>query len=315
MDRSPNRPRLGRGLSSLISSTSLTDAADTSDVSDANVGQASAADSQADSQTQRLYAIEVGVDQIQPNPHQPRRSFNETALQELADSMKVSGLIQPVVVRQSADGYELIAGERRLRAARLAGMATIPALVRQEVDAIAQAQMALIENIQREDLNPIDRANAYSTLITKLGLSQNELAGRLGEDRSTVSNFLRLLDLTEAVRQLVRDGRLSVGHAKVLVGVADSIEQERLAKLAVSQELSVRNLERLLNSQPAPHRQPPAESAHLKDLEKNIASQLGMRVQVRVNRGSNSRGRVVIHYGNLEQFDTLLTQLGVRLED
>src|SRR5262249_27010271 len=155
-------------------------------------------------------------DQIQPNPHQPRRQFDQAAIAELAASIKSTGLIQPVIVRHMPGGaYQLIAGERRWRAARIAGLARIPAIVR-NVDNFAQAQMALIENIQREDLNPIDRAESYKTLINQLGLTQNELANRLGEDRSSIANFLRLLELAEPVRQLVRDGKLSVGHAKII---------------------------------------------------------------------------------------------------
>jgi ParB family chromosome partitioning protein len=257
------------------------------------------------------------VDSVLPNPHQPRREFNEASIAELATSLKSTGLIQPILVRSRAGGvgYELIAGERRLRAAKVAGLATIPALVR-EVDRYAQAQMALVENIQREDLNPIDRAFAYRTLIQELGLTQSELAGRLGEDRSSVTNYLRLLDLSEPVRDLVREGKLTMGHAKLLAGVADPNEQKRLADRVVSANLSVRNLERLLQEPPT---STPAETpkdghsaAHIKDLEKTISGHLGVRVTVR--QGPKHRGKLVLHYGNLDQFDQLMERLGVMLE-
>ena len=252
------------------------------------------------------------VTAVSPNPHQPRRQFDETGLTDLASSLKSNGVIQPIIVRRvGSDRFELIAGERRLRAAKLAGMPTIPAIVR-EIDSFTQAQMALVENIHREDLNPMERAAAYRTLVDQLGLTQAELAKRLGEDRSTVANFLRLLDLAEPVRAMIRDGRLSLGHAKVLAGVSDILEQERLSKLIVSQGLSVRNLERLVQSPATPGAAKPTKpaSAHFQEMEKSFARQLGMRVQIR--SGSNkAKGKVVIHYASLDQFDQLLERLGV----
>lgn len=310
------KSRLGRGLSSLISVSELPveaevtppgTAAKFEDVSsgrtpDPAVGTASS------------FGIELPIDQITPNPHQPRRQVDESAIAELAASLKSTGLVQPIIVRKVDNGYQLIAGERRVRAARLAGLSTLPAIIR-DVDDFTQAQMALVENIQREDLNPIDRAQAYRELINQLGLTQVELAQRLGEDRSSVANFLRLLDLSEPVRELVREGKLSFGHAKILAGVEDILEQQRLSNLIISQELSVRNLERLLDQtgegQPRGRRDP-SVSAHLLDLEKTIARQLGMRVQVRANK--KGKGRIVIHYGSLDQFDELLARLGVRAE-
>src|SRR5262249_38980992 len=149
------------------------------------------------------------------------------------------GIIQPLVVRRVGSEYELIAGQRRLQAAKAAGLAQVPVVIR-DADSFTQAQLALVENIQREDLNPIERAQAYRSLIEQLGLTQAELASRLGEDRSSFANFLRLLELTEPVRHMVRDGRLSLGHAKLLAGVPDILKQQKLAETVVSQELSVR---------------------------------------------------------------------------
>jgi len=256
----------------------------------------------------------LAVGQIVANPHQPRQAFSDESLAELAASLKANGLIQPIIVRKVGEQFELIAGERRLRAARLAGLTHIPVIVR-EVDPYTQAQLALVENIQREDLNPLDRANAYQSLMVQLGLTQAELASRLGEQRSSVANFLRLLELSQPVRELVRNGQLTLGHAKVLAGVTDASEQERLAMLCVSQQLSVRNLERLLEA-PPPTDTPSkgAEpSAHLRELEQKLTHEIGLRVQLR-SGANKTKGRVVIHYTSLEQFDELLKRLNIQLD-
>src|SRR6185437_14215047 len=200
--------------------------------------------------------------------------------------------------------------------AKIAGLTTIPAIIR-NIDSFTQAQLALVENVQREDLNPLDRAVAYRSLVTQLGLTQAELAIRLGEDRSSVANFLRLLELAPPVQALVRDAKLSLGHAKLLAGVTNVKEQERLANLVVSQDLSVRNLERLIQqptAAPATKATPSGPSAHLQDLEKSFARQLGMRVQI--HTGANkSKGRIVIHYASLDQFDQLQERLGISSDE
>ena len=314
-----NKPRLGRGLSSLIS-VDIPDDEAPALPSEAPSALASpqpiapirppAADSLPI--TQRV--MDLPVADVRANPHQPRRDFDETSLKELAASLKTNGVIQPIVVRQSAGGYELIAGERRLRAAKIAGLATVPAIVK-EVDGLTQAQFALVENIQREDLNPIERAEAYKVLLQQLGLSHGELALRLGEDRSAVSNHLRLLELAIPVRDLIRSNKITLGHAKVLAGVSDVLEQERLSKLVVEQGLSVRNLETIvqgLGTAPAKSgkTQP---SPHIRNLEKAISGQLGMRVSVRSK--ANNKGSLVINYTNLDQFDELMGRLGVKLSE
>jgi ParB family transcriptional regulator, chromosome partitioning protein len=253
------------------------------------------------------------VEQVFPNPHQPRRDFDETTLLELSASIKQNGVIQPIVVKKTLAGFELIAGERRLRASKLAGLKTIPAVIR-EVDKWTQAQLALVENIQREDLNPIDRAEGYKTLVAELGLTQNELAVRLGEDRSTISNHLRLLELETTVQSLVRSGRLSLGHAKVLAGLPDKNEQVRLAELVVGQELSVRNLERIIAQKHDADDEATVPSAHLRDLELNITRQIGLKVQVR-SGAKKGKGKVILHYNNLDEFDALIGRLGVKLDD
>jgi ParB family chromosome partitioning protein len=259
---------------------------------------------------------ELAIEEIAVNPHQPRRRMDEASLSELAASLKGTGLIQPIIVRPEGDRYELIAGERRWRAARLAGFKTIPVIIK-DVDAFAQAQMALVENIQRENLNPIDRAAAYRALITQLGLTQAELAQRLGEDRSSIANYLRLLDLSDVVQMSVIDGRLSLGHAKLLASVPDILEQNRLGQLVVTQELSVRNLERLIQEQKQtvqPLATRATTSAHLLDLERTLSRQLGLRVQIRSAGRSKTKGRLVCHFANLDQFDDLMTRLGLSAE-
>jgi ParB family transcriptional regulator, chromosome partitioning protein len=305
------KPRLGRGLSSLISISSLpVEAEITPQHAGDHAIHTSLAAAPMPANGEPM-SIPIGL--IHPNPHQPRKTINDGSIAELAASVKSSGIIQPLVLRRTKDGFELIAGERRLRAAKLAGLAEVPAVVR-DVDGFTQAQMALVENIQREDLNPIERAQGYRVLIDQLGLTQIELASRMGEDRSSIANYLRLLDLSEGVRTLIRDGSLSLGHAKLLAGVSNPSEQQRLADIVVAQGLSVRNLERLLQTanQPATVRKSASSPAHIQDLEKSLARQLGMRVDVRsVAKG---KGRLILHYASLDQFDDLLQKLGVTPE-
>lgn len=305
------KSRLGRGLSSLISISDLSEDTTPPGATDI-VGQSDSDTSRLNPAVSRNTIHEIGLELIGPNPHQPRRVMNESTIAELAASLKSTGVIQPIVVRKAGERFELIAGERRWRAARMAGLAAIPAIIR-EVTTLEQAQMALIENIQREDLNPIDRALAYRTLIEQLGLTQAELAARTGEDRSSVANYLRLLDLATGVQSLVVEGKLSMGHAKILAGISDKAEQERLAELCVSQSLSVRNLERqLAEAKPAGVRAAPEISPHIQDLEHSISQQLGLRVQVR--SAQKGRGKLIVHYGSLDQFDELIGRLGIRIE-
>lgn len=304
-----SKSRLGRGLSSLISMSEMP--------IEAEIPNPPAEPApQTINPTATLSQAEIETALIDPNPHQPRKQFDEAAILMLAASIKSSGLVQPIIVRKAGGPdnprYELIAGERRLRAAKAAGLDKIPALVR-DVDAFKQAQMALVENIQREDLNAIDRAEAYRTLIEQLGLTQAELASRIGEDRSSIANYLRLLELTPPVREMVRNSQLNLGHAKILAGITDPAQQQELAERIVSQELSVRNLERILDPLTPPAAVPAAQpSPHIRDLERTLASQLGLRVQLR--SGQKGKGRLVIHYASLDQFDQLLERLGCKSE-
>lgn len=308
MSKQPNRPRLGRGLNALLSLSEDVSESPSSESSTSNPSRTSTdSPSPGDPTPWRM----IDLNQIQPNPHQPRRTMNQESLTELANSLKTNGLLQPILVRPVEHGYQLIAGERRFRAAQLAGLTQIPALVR-ETDPYTQAQLALIENIHREDLNPIERALGYQDLMTKLGLTQVELSIRLNEQRSTIANHLRLLELAEPVRNWIREGLLTVGHAKVLASITDPDDQTYLAKLCVDQGLSVRNLERVIaNRSTKPETAPSPVSAHMKDLETTLSRELGLRVQV---RGATKKGRVIIHYTNLDQFDELMKRLNVQLD-
>ena len=312
----PPRSRLGRGLGSLLSMTDTTpDATATpqTQLPAADISVATVSQPVADSPL-----TQISLDRIDVNPHQPRKDFEQGALDTLADSIKANGVIQPIIVRPLAEGrYELIAGERRLRAAKQAKLADIPAIVR-NIDGYTQAQWALVENIHREDLNAIDRAEAYSTLMQQLGLTQAELAGRLGENRSSVANYLRLLDLDITLREDLRRGTLSFGHAKVLASVTPAGEQLRLADLVQRQHLSVRNLERIIEQDEKTEPPEPksvgekSSNLHLKEVEEQMIHQLGLRVQLRGGKKGGT-GKIVIHYKSLEEFDELLKRCGVTL--
>ena len=313
-----NKPRLGRGLSSLLQISEPPEERESpAEKTEVSGGAPDRNRTGTGDDKPGAAVLDLPVASIQPNPHQPRREFNDTSIAELAASLKSTGLIQPVIVRQTAKGYELIAGERRLRAAKVAGLQTLPAIVK-EVDGYTQAQMALIENIQREELNPLDRALAYRTLVQQLGLTHAELAARLGEDRTAITHFLRLLDLAEPVQEHIRTGKLTFGHGKVLAQLPAD-EQVRLAERVISQGLSVRNLERIKEEEkagkapPGSSSPPAAPSAHIKDLETRLSHHLGVRVQVKwaPKRG---KGKVILIYDNLDQFEHLKDRLGFHMD-
>ncbi len=285
---------------------------------DASVAAESASDAESPSDAGGI--VYLAVDAIQPNRHQPRQNFAPGALQQLADSIRAEGLIQPIVVRplpESIGGitHELVAGERRWRAAQLAELKQLPAIVR-ELDDRQLAEWALIENLQREDLNPIERAEAFQRLIELFGLSHEQVAARVGVERSTVSNLLRLLNLEEPVRQLVRDGRLSMGQARALAGVSDGKLQLSLAMQAIKGEWSVRKLEQAARQAAVVEGVTPAatpvkpRATYLRDLEEQIGQQLHTKVRIRPGRKKGS-GTLAIDFYSLDQFDNILAALGV----
>lgn len=267
------------------------------------------------------------VDGITPNRFQPREHFDPSALETLAASIKADGMMQPLIVRSlpSEDGhpprYELIAGERRWRAAKQIDLKVVPALVR-DIDDARAAQWALIENLQREDLNPIERATAFQRLIDRFSMSHEQVAQQVGVQRSTISNLLRLLDLHLDVQDMIRRGLLSAGHAKPLAGLSDLELQKALGRRIVAGGWSVRRVEQeiaRLTGGDASAKSPVAahvrqrRSAVLADLEQQIAAQLDTRVQIRAGRKKGS-GTLCIDFYSLDQFDQLMQRLGIATE-
>ena len=258
----------------------------------------------------------IAIEEIHPSPGQPRHHFDDARLEELAASIRVQGIIQPLIVRARPDGgFELIAGERRWRAAQRAGLHEVPAVVR-DVAPTQAFEMALVENLQREDLNPLEEAAGYQRLMSEFGYTQEQLSDRVGKDRSTVANSLRLLRLPEPVRALLAEGRLSMGHARALLGLESANAMERLARRIVATELSVRRVEELVRkaraeaageSAPARSNAAAGPSTSARDLAMRLTRALGTRVDV-LEAGPD-RGQVAIHYHSLDQLDALLERL------
>jgi len=255
---------------------------------------------------------EIPIEEIERNPYQTRTRLDEVALHELAASIRSNGVVQPVIVRQVAGRFQLIAGERRWRASKLAGKQTVPAIVK-EVSNEQAMEMTIIENLQREDLNPIEQARAYERLAREFNLTQEHMAQRTGKDRSSVANFLRLLRLPVEVQLDVENGALSFGHAKVLMMLDAADAQLELAKRAVEDALSVRQLEEIIHDlmHPAekPARQKRAVDPNVAEAERELERALGVRVEIR-DRGG--KGKIVLRYGSLEDYDRVVEMLGAR---
>jgi ParB family chromosome partitioning protein len=260
--------------------------------------------------------LQVPVGAIGPNPRQPRSVFDDETLDALALSIQEVGVLQPVVVRRSAAGFELIAGERRLRAARKAGLATIPVIVRESDDAESLRE-ALIENIHREDLNPIELAEAFRELLEELGLKQETLAERLGVSRSHVANTIRLLQLPAEVQALLGDGTIQAGHGRALLSLAQAEKQRSLALRAAAEALSVREVEDLVRryvEQPAleaagPSAEPAAESgtsSSLAEVEEVLSEQLATRVSIQMGK---KRGRIVVEFGSADDLERIVSEI------
>jgi len=250
----------------------------------------------------RLSPGEIPIDRIDPNPEQPRRRFDEDALAKLADSIEQHGVLQPVVVRRAGDRYELLVGERRWRAARAAGLAAIPAVVA-DVEDRDRLELALIENVQRRDLNPIELAHAFRTLLEN-GKTQDEIGRRVSLDRSTVANHLRLLELPRELQEDVEEQRLTAGHAKALLQVANPERRRHLRDRIVREQLSVRAAEAI--ARPAAARAPARSRASLDPNLQRVIDALRQRLQTRVRiQGDVSRGRVEIEYFGAEDLQRL----------
>jgi ParB family chromosome partitioning protein len=250
----------------------------------------------------------VRVADVRPNPYQPRRAFDEAALADLRASIAEHGVLQPIVVRRGPDGFELVAGERRLRACAALGLPTIPAVVR-EVDDAGMQTLALVENLQREDLNALEKARALRAMMSAQGLTQEEVSARIGKDRATVANLLRLLDLPDEVKALVEAGRLSGSQARAVLLAAGEANRTRLARLAAERDLSVRDVERLarLSSPKTGSRPRATANPFVADLEDRLRKALSAKVTIEVRRKG---GTIHVEYHDAEQLDALLEKMG-----
>ncbi|MCS7338665.1 MAG: ParB/RepB/Spo0J family partition protein [Verrucomicrobiae bacterium] len=302
------KPALGRGLGALLSGTTPAPQAQVQPLAGSGLEPAPG---------ERVQ--HVPLDRIRPSPLQPRKDFAEDALRELAESIRERGVLQPLIVRTRGDHFELIAGERRWRAAQLLGLTEVPVIVR-EADDRTVLELSLIENLQRENLNPIEEAQGYAQLIGLFNLTQEEVAARVGKSRAVVANALRLLKLPDEVQTWLRDGRLSVGHAKVILGLTDEKLQVEVARRVVKEGLSVRQTERIVarlqlrhgartGRKPGPTGAP--TDAHLLELETQLRERFGTKVSVRYNEG---KGAIEIHFYSDADLERILQILGVSVD-
>ncbi len=261
----------------------------------------------ADSLAQGDELLEVDIDLIEPNPDQPRYHFNETKLEELAQSIKANGLVQPILLRRVGSGrYQIVAGERRWRAAQRAGLHKVNAVVRSIPDA-KLLELALIENIQRQELNPIEEALAYQRLIQSLGLTQDEVAQRVGKDRSSIANYLRLLKLPAKIQKMLEEDQLSMGHARALLGLESEEDQLRLAEEIISGKLSVRETEQAVKratSNPSIRESSTQNSndANIRAAELRLKRHLGTPVKINL---SQNGGKIEIEFGSMSELDRI----------
>ena len=255
--------------------------------------------------------VVVKITQVEPNREQPRKNFGEDSLQELADSIKQFGLLQPILVQDKEDHYEIIAGERRWRAAKLAGLKEVPVIIRkyskQEI-----VEISLIENIQREDLNPIEEAQAYKRLLNEFHLKQDEVAERVSKSRTAVTNSMRLLKLCDEVQQMLIDDMISTGHARALLAVEDPEEQYALAQRIFDEKLSVREVEKLVKDRKKPEKPKKKEDETLKAIYSDIGEKLKQRLstKVTVSAKGNGAGKIEIEFYDHDDLDRLLEMIG-----
>ena len=260
----------------------------------------------------RLDYFYCDIDLIRPNRFQPRVNFAEQDLEELADSIKIQGVLQPLLVRQADAGYELIAGERRLRAAKRVGLTQVPVVIKRVTDD-KLLEMSLVENIQRENLNPIEEAEAYHLLITQLNLTQDQASSRLGKSRSAVANFLRLRQLPDQIKASITDGTLSMGHARALLGAATPAQQLTAWRAVVSKGLSVRETEKLVRRVKAEKKRPKvsknrSEKNYLTSLAEDLSRHLGTKILIKKD-GHKGKGKVEIEFYNDDDLERLIDRL------
>lgn len=258
---------------------------------------------------------DIRISEIRPNPGQPRKTFSEESLKELSETIKAHGVIQPIVVKQLDAGYEIISGERRYRACKLAGFVKIPAIVK-NVSENQSMEMAIIENIQREDLNPIEEAIAYKTLSEKLNLKITDISARVGKNRSTISNLIRLLQLPDSVQDLIKNGRISEGHARPLLSLADRKKIEQLAYQIAEKGLTARQVEDLVSNlteeRPSSthEKKKSRKDVNIVELENKFRKKYSMKIEIGHNQGSG-KGKMTIAYPNLEAMEKILNALGL----
>ncbi|ADD03588.1 MULTISPECIES: ParB/RepB/Spo0J family partition protein [Thermoanaerobacter] len=251
----------------------------------------------------------INIAYIHPNQYQPRKQFNEESLKELAESIKQNGIIQPIIVRKVASGYQIVAGERRWRAAKIAGLSEIPAIVR-DFDDLQVMEIALIENLQREDLNPIEEAKAYKALIEQFNLTQEEISKKIGKSRSVIANSIRLLNLDDRVQAMLVKGDITIGHAKVILSLPNKNLQYEAAKKVVTENLNVRETEDLVknllrkNGKSSQKGKSNRIDIHIKEIEDNLCSFLGTKVKIS-QRGKN-RGIIQIEYYSDEDLTRII---------
>ena len=294
---SKKRVALGRGLSALLSDTHESEKLEQS------------------AGTPTSGVNEILLTEIQVNPFQPRKNFEEVALKELADSIKIHGIIQPLTVRKlSSKQYQLISGERRFQAAKLAGLKAVPAYVR-SADDQQMLEMALIENIQRENLNPIEIAVSYQRLISEINLKQEELGDRVGKNRSTVTNYLRLLKLPPDIQIAVRDNKISMGHARAIISVEDPVKQLHIFKKTIDEDLSVRKVEELVRELMSPakvsktsEKQSSGPSTEIKQLQSTLSTHFGTKVNV---KSDGKKGEIKIPFLSIQDLNRILEILKI----
>ena len=302
------KARLGRGLGALLGDVKAT-------VSDSPEAQVDAPNQERDRQPVSSRPQdglkELPIEQLQRGKYQPRQHMDQAALEEMANSIRAQGVVQPLLVRRlSKDSYEIIAGERRWRGAQLAGLATVPAVIREIPDQTAMA-VGLIENIQREDLNALEEARGFSRLLEEFGLTHQEIAEAVGRSRAAVSNLLRLLTLDEAVQKQLEQGDLEMGHARALLALPPAGQKEA-ANAVIKGGLSVRRTEQLVKSMlnaredQGQEKSQPEASADILRLEDDLSSRLGAKVEI---QHKNKKGRLVIHYHSLDELDGILDRL------
>ena len=304
--------RLGRGLNALIANRSKQASHENNLNTTNGSNEAHNPQNVTHSDDKYIRVYEISIDQIDDNPGQPRQNMDSSLLADLANSIRTHGILQPVLLKQVGQRYQLVAGHRRTAAAKIAGLQIVPAIIRPDTTPEQQIEWALIENIQRQDLNPIERAKAYRAYIERFSITHSQAAERLGEDRTTITNFLRLLDLPTDIQDMVTAGAISTGHAKVLAGIDDAHRQLALAALTAQQGLSVRRLEALARESGAatPSRvvkTGTVRTPNVLDMEQRISRQLGTKLRIIPSRKKGA-GKVVIQYFSVDEFERIFGQ-------